>query len=186
MLRCSWSIACQCCSNFILDLTLGFNGLGKDNFKTGRQIFKTWDLVRLISGIWRYVQYPVYTNNITMCTVKKWTKFFWMFATHWTGDISCHISEQNARPLWYWNSMCVWHDNISITINDLSHGFDILSARRGERAIENPLYEYWPDRRFKTPKFLHYSLPISVLALLPFADLMSISHRDMILNFDIA
>ena len=32
-LRCSWSIACQHCSNytFILDLTPVFNGLGKDN-----------------------------------------------------------------------------------------------------------------------------------------------------------
>ena len=31
--RCSWSIACRRCSNyiFILNLTPGFNGLGKDN-----------------------------------------------------------------------------------------------------------------------------------------------------------
>ena len=35
-LRCSWSIACRRCSNyiFILDLTPGFNGLGKGNCKT--------------------------------------------------------------------------------------------------------------------------------------------------------
>ena len=34
--RCSWSSACQCCSNyiFILNLTPGFNGLGKDTCKT--------------------------------------------------------------------------------------------------------------------------------------------------------
>ena len=34
-LRCSWSIACRRCSNyiFILDLTHGFNEMGKDNFK---------------------------------------------------------------------------------------------------------------------------------------------------------
>ena len=34
---CSWSIAC---SNyiFILDLTPGFNGLGKDNCETGREV----------------------------------------------------------------------------------------------------------------------------------------------------
>ena len=35
-LRCSWGIACRRCSNyiFILDLTPGFTGLGKDNCKT--------------------------------------------------------------------------------------------------------------------------------------------------------
>ena len=34
-LRCSWSSACWCCSNyiFILNLTPGFNRLGKDNYK---------------------------------------------------------------------------------------------------------------------------------------------------------
>ena len=35
-LRCSWSIICRCCSNyiFILKLTPGFKGLGKNNCKT--------------------------------------------------------------------------------------------------------------------------------------------------------
>ena len=33
---------------FILDLTHGFNGLGKDNCKTRRETFKFWDLRRLI------------------------------------------------------------------------------------------------------------------------------------------
>ena len=35
-LRCSWSIACRCCSNyiFILDLTSGFKRLHKANYKT--------------------------------------------------------------------------------------------------------------------------------------------------------
>ena len=39
-LRCSWSIACRCCSNYvlILDLTPGFNGLGKDNCKTRLEV----------------------------------------------------------------------------------------------------------------------------------------------------
>ena len=32
----------------ILDLTPGFNGLGKDNCKTRRETFKFWDLVRFI------------------------------------------------------------------------------------------------------------------------------------------
>ena len=33
---------------FILDLTPGFNELGKDSCKTRREFFKFWDLVRLI------------------------------------------------------------------------------------------------------------------------------------------
>ena len=54
-LRCSWSIACRRCSNyiFILNLTPGFNGLGKDNYKMRREAFKFWDLVRLILGTLR-------------------------------------------------------------------------------------------------------------------------------------
>ena len=49
-LRCSWSIACRRCSNYILilDLTPGFNGSGKDNCKPRRGSFKFWDLVRLV------------------------------------------------------------------------------------------------------------------------------------------
>ena len=51
--RCSWSIACPCCSNyiFILDLTPGFNGLVKGNCKMRRESFKCWYLVRLILEI---------------------------------------------------------------------------------------------------------------------------------------
>ena len=46
--------ACRRCSNwiFIIDLTPGFNGLGKDNYKTRREPFKFGDLVRLISEIY--------------------------------------------------------------------------------------------------------------------------------------
>ena len=49
-LRCSWSIACRRCSNyiFILHLTLGFSILRKDNCKPRRKTFKFWNLVRLI------------------------------------------------------------------------------------------------------------------------------------------
>ena len=55
-LRCSWSIACRRCSNYIiiLDLTPGFNGLGKDNCKTRRESLKFCDLVWLILEILQY------------------------------------------------------------------------------------------------------------------------------------
>ena len=54
-LRCSWSIACRRCSNyiFILDLTLSFNGLDIDNCKMRRESFKFCDLVRLILKTFR-------------------------------------------------------------------------------------------------------------------------------------
>ena len=56
-LRCSWSIPCRRCSNyiFILDLTHDFNRLGKDNCKTGRKSLKFWYLVCLIIEILRYI-----------------------------------------------------------------------------------------------------------------------------------
>ena len=41
---------------FILDLTPGFIGLGKDNCKTRRETFKFGDLLRLILEIVRYMQ----------------------------------------------------------------------------------------------------------------------------------
>ena len=40
---------------FIIDLTSGFGGLGKDNSNTRRETFKFSDLMRLILEIWRYV-----------------------------------------------------------------------------------------------------------------------------------
>ena len=38
---------------FILDLTSGFKGFGKDSRNTARESFKHWDLVRLILETWR-------------------------------------------------------------------------------------------------------------------------------------
>ena len=50
-------IACRRCSNsiFILNLTPGVNGLGRDNYKTIRETFMFWDWVRLILENWRYI-----------------------------------------------------------------------------------------------------------------------------------
>ena len=55
--RCSRSIACRRCPNyiFILHLTPGFNGLGKGNYKTWRETFNFWDLVCLILEILQYI-----------------------------------------------------------------------------------------------------------------------------------
>ena len=56
-LRCSWSIACRRCSNyiFILHWTLSFNLLDKDNCKPRWETLKVWNLARLIWETLRYV-----------------------------------------------------------------------------------------------------------------------------------
>ena len=58
-LRCSWSIDCRRCSNYIftINLTPGFNIMGKDNCKTRPEIFMFGDCVRLILENWRYIKY---------------------------------------------------------------------------------------------------------------------------------
>ena len=64
LLRCSWSIACRHCSNyiFILDLTPGLNGLGKDNYKTRWETFRFWNLVRLILEVLRQMRKCQYSS----------------------------------------------------------------------------------------------------------------------------
>ena len=54
-LRCSWSIACRRCSNYIsiLNLIPGFNGYGKHNCKARWETVKVLGLVRLVLEIWR-------------------------------------------------------------------------------------------------------------------------------------
>ena len=82
-LRCSWSISCRRCSNyiFILHLTLGLNMLGKDNCKPRRETFRFWDLVRVILEILRYYWYnhnkanhnkTVFTFHGTYCVLGVW------------------------------------------------------------------------------------------------------------------
>ena len=72
-LRCSWNIARRRCSNciFILDLTLGFNGLGNDNCKTRRETFKFGDLVRHILEVrwYRYMNYNLMKHQQLQASV---------------------------------------------------------------------------------------------------------------------
>ena len=58
-LRCSWSIACRRYI-FIPDLIHGFNRLGRDNCKTGRETLKFWNLVRLILETLRYTDLAIF------------------------------------------------------------------------------------------------------------------------------
>ena len=60
-LRCSQSIACRRCSNyiFILHWTLGFNIWCEDNCKPSRETLNFRDLVRLILDILQYIRHPI-------------------------------------------------------------------------------------------------------------------------------
>ena len=71
-IRCSWSIACRRCSNyiFIMYSTAGFNGLGKDNHKW--ETFQFWDLVRLILEVWRYIMYICLPDQIMPHNTGYW------------------------------------------------------------------------------------------------------------------
>ena len=51
---------------FIPDLTPGFIGLGTDNYKTKREIFKFGELVRLILEILRYIYITNWYSHIWM------------------------------------------------------------------------------------------------------------------------
>ena len=64
--RCSCSIACRHCSNYIFipDLVPDFNELGKDNCQTRQETFKVWDVVQLVLEIWQYI--PQKTKNVTI------------------------------------------------------------------------------------------------------------------------
>ena len=64
-LRCSWSIACRCCSNcifIILYLVPFFNGLSKDKGNIKGVTLKCWNLMRLILEVWRCIMQQ--QNNI--------------------------------------------------------------------------------------------------------------------------
>ena len=50
----AWHVGAAPSTFFILNLTPGFNGLGKDNCKTSQELFKFCDLVWLILEILRY------------------------------------------------------------------------------------------------------------------------------------
>ena len=123
-LRCSWSIACWRCSNyiFLLHLTLGFNILRKDNFKPRRETFKFCNLVCLILEILRYcvvfLSMPGvvsrsgghFKNNyelLNLRALKKNVSFnVWVRYFVWNFKGSLLNSMQNILPI-HWK-MCIF------------------------------------------------------------------------------
>ena len=95
---CSWSIACRHCSNyiFILDLTPGFKGFGKDSRKTVLESFNCWDLVRLILETWRYI--------ITTTSRKgEWLNLLWPCDVMWSTDLCHHQLQWWDVVKWLWS-----------------------------------------------------------------------------------
>ena len=104
-LRCSWSIGCRRCSNyiFILDLTPGFTGLGEDNCTT-RETSKFGDLVRLILEIYGYIHMTHAWSSLCVSTQywydhkdMIWSEIPWI-------SIISHQFSLNRRHYSRWSS----------------------------------------------------------------------------------
>ena len=135
--RCSWSIACRRCSNyiFILDLTPGFNEMGKDSCKTRRETVSVWfwwpilevdgsHSSRYLCGqhILEYV--CIWADNCTLKCLPPGRDGLPWFGTHDMTDgqflakplteISC-VDEyedsllKRSRSLYQYISSCYWH-----------------------------------------------------------------------------
>ena len=146
-LRCSWSIACRRCANyiFILDLTPGFNGLGEDNYKMIRETFKFWDLVRLILETLRYLKLWLigHVAWLSLLGILSWywvprhiVKFLQLSMPYWTYSIFVIILGMgSAGERWRYNVMLPligWahtQNNPSILFHCLRKGVKLKSLR---------------------------------------------------------
>ena len=74
-LRCSWSIACRRCSNyiFILDLTSGFKVFSK----TVWEYFKCRDWVCLILETWQYLWWDAASHDSVTAWYLEWVDTTW-------------------------------------------------------------------------------------------------------------
>ena len=115
-LRCSWSIACRRCSNYtyMFHFKPGSNRLGKDKCKTRQKTFKFWDLVRLISGIFRCIssisrsKYTLLVDLPYIMTSSNENIFRWPFvrAIHWSPATSPHKGQW--RGVLVFSFICAW------------------------------------------------------------------------------
>ena len=107
-LRCSWSIACQHCSNyiFILDLTPGFNRFGRDKCKTRRETFKFLDLVHLILDIlWYNFNDPVLAMVTTRIGTQVCLCIFALWRFHYTNG---YVTIFSIFLILFWLVVALW------------------------------------------------------------------------------
>ena len=86
-LRCSWSIVCRRCSNyiFILQWTLGFNLWDKDNCKPRWETLKFWDLAHLRNVMVVYNQLKSAMKRVGVMTSSCiWNIFLFIFRSYLT------------------------------------------------------------------------------------------------------
>ena len=107
-LRCSWSIACRCYSNyiFILHLTLGFNILRKDNCRPRRETFKFWDLVCLVLESLQYISKMnvlIYFSSCDLYKRKTVCEPYWFF------NILFFQTFKKAEIIFSLSWMSCWH-----------------------------------------------------------------------------
>ena len=111
-LRCSWSIACRRCSNyiFILHLTFGFNILHKDNCKLRRETFKFWDLVRLILEILRHVLIiNPHVIDVILCSMIKLSMS--LFFNRMRLDPQLATWPASGLVRWYYHNWMIYNVN---------------------------------------------------------------------------
>ena len=137
-LRCSWSIACRRCSNyiFILNLTPGFNGLGKYNYKMRREAFKFWDCVQLILETVRYLYVK---DCCSWCAARRQAWPYWLnpwfitphlhFKGHTSWAYSFNTLKQNGHHF------CRQHFQILLNEN-----FYILLQMTWKVVSKGPIY----------------------------------------------
>ena len=111
-LSSSWSIACQRCSNyiFILNLTPGFIGLGKDNCNTRGEPFKFGDFVRLKLEILWYVIH----NSLSPGDISRLHRLRWILLDML---VSCLMAPSHyLNQLYHTHGLLVFLKHISLKV----------------------------------------------------------------------
>ena len=108
--------AFRCCSNyiFILELTSGFNELGKDNHKTRRETFKFWDLVCL--------------RDLTVRRFSSLSLSHWFAAQYECFEMFKTFAD--FQRIWAYSYCVVLRCNI-VSIRVSSYVYTLLSIHRG-------------------------------------------------------
>ena len=111
-LRCSWSSADNYI--FILDLTPGFNGLGKDNCKTKLETYKFFYSVQLIFVILRYI--PLLGAHIkTVAWLLSSITIWFLFQVCFLGHIdNWNVTKTNCSKD-FWNG-CGWYECVYVYV----------------------------------------------------------------------
>ena len=120
-LRCSWSIACRRCSNyiFILNWTHGFNRLGKDNCKTRGETFKFWDSGCLIWDTLRYIVVLLTHFSASASTSRR----------HWASTLISIIQLMAVRGLSYSGLIGHYHGCWCLGSSTLNRPLEYFSRR---------------------------------------------------------